>query len=186
MAQHDDPGSVVSTFVRGELPASHRLHAEQRKEILRNRDGAQTLRRTGSRELAVANAVEGEIPCDIRKRRVPLAQVLEVCHLRRLTRQPAAVPIGDPHELTRVAEGQGADEDGVGNAEDGGAGADTKPDDQRRKPGEGGIAPEGSRRVAEVLPEPVEERRPSLVAPTDVEGCRARLEFTLMLAHAWL
>ena len=42
------------------------------------------------------------------------------------------------------------------------------------------------RRVAQVLPEPVEERRPSLVARTEVEGCSARLEFTLVLAHAWL
>ncbi|HEY0284594.1 MAG TPA: hypothetical protein VGC23_04345, partial [Vicinamibacterales bacterium] len=61
--------------------------------------------------------------------------------------------IGNPHQLGGLLEGEWPEEQRVDHAEDGGAGANTKPGDQDRKDGKAGVAAHASKGVTDILEE---------------------------------
>ena len=79
-----------------------------------------------------------------------------MAHLGRLAREAAGVVVGDPDQPLRLVKGQRAQEQGVDDAEYGGAGADTEPDDEDGEGGECGVPAQRSKGVAQILQNAVE------------------------------
>jgi hypothetical protein len=80
-------------------------------------------------------------------------------NLRRLPRQAGRIVVGDPDQLFGVAKRERAEQQCVDDAEDRGARADAEPDDHDGEDGEARVAPQRAKRLAQVLPEPVENAK---------------------------
>src|SRR5271168_3398495 len=81
--------------------------------------------------------------------------------------------IGDPDQASRIAEGKRANEEGVDDAENGGAGADAQADDENGESGEAEVAAHGAKGVAEILGEAIEEGDAAGVAVEFLGGLEA-------------
>jgi hypothetical protein len=151
--EKDGLGTVPFAFLSVEEPAELRLHAEKREKIFRNGNAGEALRFTLAGELAVSHAIESKIGGHVGEGLIVGAQIEEVVYLDGCDGEAALaiVPmIGNPHEAGGVAERQGADEEGVDDAEDGAAGADAETDDENGESSEAEVAAEGTKGVLEV------------------------------------
>ncbi len=156
VAQQYGFGAVPFAFIGAEEPSQLRRDAEEREEVSRHGDAAETLRFANAGEFVVADAVEGEVGGEIGVRFTLPAQIEEIVYLRGFTGKARGPVVGDPHEAAGIAEGQRADEESVDDAENGGAGADAEADDENGERGEAGVAAKGAEGVTKVLENAIE------------------------------
>src|SRR5258708_33471330 len=162
MAQQHHLGPVPFAFFRSEQPAELGLNAEQLEKICGNRHAAETLRLALNGELVIAYAIKSKVGGEIRERLILLAEVEEVSYLRGLARQIAVfLVIDDPHQAIGIAERKGPNENGIHNAENGGACAHTQSDNENRESGEADIASQRTESISEVLQDAVERGQPT-------------------------
>ena len=140
VAEHHGLRAVPCALLGSERAAQQGLHAEHVEEVLRHGHAAQPLGLASAAQEIVTHAVEGEVAGNGGQGLGSLSQVQQVPHLRRLAGEVGEVAIGNPHQLGGLLEGEWPQEQRVDHAEDGGAGANTKPGDQDGKDGKAGVA----------------------------------------------
>ena len=151
MAEDHGLRAVPRGFLGAERAAHSRLHTQDLEEIVRHRHGAETLRLAVPAEDGIADAVEGKEAGNCGHRLGPLAQIHHVSRLSRLPREAAGVVVRDPDQALGIRERQGAQEQRVDHAEDGGARPDAQPGDEDGEYRETRIAPQGAKGIAEIL-----------------------------------
>ena len=193
VGQDDDPVPARHLLLGQEGAAHGRPHAEHREERRRDADAADLLGDSIAAHRPRHRVEPVAPPDDVVERPALRAPVEEVARRRRdvVVHRPALrrVHVADAHEAIDVRERRRAEEEVVGDREDGGGRADPEGEGQHRDEREAGVPPRAAQRVAdvadEVLQGPGAARIPHrLLDGVDAAQARARPAPRLARVHA--
>src|SRR6185503_11038585 len=104
MTDHDGARTVPNTLLGREVAAEHGMHAEQRKEVLRDGNGAEANRFRTFAQRDVAVTVERRVGRDVGERSILPLEREEWIDLERLRRESGLRAVLNPHESIGIRE----------------------------------------------------------------------------------